>query len=103
MLQLLHVEWASHVLLDGSDLKINYDNKQCTANGKTVNEGDAITIDGSSGIVYVGDIPTVEPKINLNFKKILEWSQKSKSIGIRAKRLTLQKEQNLQESLEDKE
>ena len=67
-----------------SDLKINYDNKQCTANGKTVNEGDAITIDGSSGIVYVGDIPTVEPKINLDFKKILEWSQKSKSIGIRA-------------------
>ena len=67
-----------------SDLKINYDNKQCTANGKAVNEGDAITIDGSSGIVYVGDIPTVEPKINLDFKKILEWSQKSKSIGIRA-------------------
>ena len=67
-----------------SDLKINYDNKQCTANGKTVSEGDAITIDGSSGIVYVGDIPTVEPKINLDFKKILEWSQKSKSIGIRA-------------------
>ena len=67
-----------------SDLKINYDNKQCTANGKIVNEGDAITIDGSSGIVYVGDIPTVEPKINLDFKKILEWSQKSKSIGIRA-------------------
>ena len=67
-----------------SELKIDYDNKQCTANGKTIHEGDAITIDGSSGAVHIGDIPTIEPKITEDFKQVLEWSQKAKKIGIRA-------------------
>ena len=67
-----------------SELKIDYDNKQCAANGKTIHEGDAITIDGSSGAVHIGDIPTIEPKITEDFKRILEWSQKAKKIGIRA-------------------
>ena len=52
--------------------------------GKTIHEGDAVTIDGSSGVVYIGDIPTIEPKVNSDFKQILEWSQKTKKIGIRA-------------------
>ena len=67
-----------------SELKIDYDNKQCAANGKTIHEGDAITIDGSSGAVHIGDIPTIEPKITEDFKQVLEWSQKTKKIGIRA-------------------
>ena len=67
-----------------SELKIDYDNKQCTANGKTIHEGDAITIDGSSGAVHIGDIPTIEPKITEDFKQVLAWSQKAKKIGIRA-------------------
>ena len=67
-----------------SDLKIDYDNKRCSVDGKTVREGDAITIDGSSGIVYIGDIPTIEPKITSDFKQILEWSKSAKKIGIRA-------------------
>ena len=67
-----------------SDLKIDYENKRCSVDGKTVREGDAITIDGSSGIVYMGDIPTIEPKITSDFKQILEWSKNAKKIGIRA-------------------
>ena len=67
-----------------SDLKIDNDNKQCSVDGKIVREGDAITIDGSSGIVYIGDIPTIEPKITSDFKQVLEWAQKAKTIGIRA-------------------
>ena len=67
-----------------SDLKIDYDNKQCSVDGKIIREGDAITIDGSSGNVYLGDIPTIEPKITADFKLILEWAQKAKKIGIRA-------------------
>lgn len=67
-----------------SDLKIDYDDKQCSVNGKVVHEGDAITIDGSSGVVYIGDIPTIEPKITSDFKTILEWAKQAKKIGIRA-------------------
>lgn len=59
-----------------SDLRIDYDNKQCSVDGKIVHEGDAITIDGSTGSVYLGEIPTTEPKITEDFKTILEWAQK---------------------------
>ena len=67
-----------------SDLKIDYDNKQCSVDGKIVREGDAITIDGSTGSVFIGEVPTIEPKITQDFKTILEWAQKAKKIGIRA-------------------
>jgi len=67
-----------------STLKIDNDNNQCSVNGTIVREGDAITIDGSSGYVYIGDIPTIEPKVTSDFKQILEWSKKAKKIGIRA-------------------
>ncbi len=67
-----------------ADLKINYEDRQCSINGKTLLEGDAMTIDGSSGIVYIGNIPTIEPKITSDFRQILKWAQMAKKIGIRA-------------------
>ncbi|MDP2668152.1 MAG: pyruvate, phosphate dikinase [Nitrosopumilaceae archaeon] len=67
-----------------ADLKIDYENKKCVANSKTIFEGDAVTIDGSSGEIFVGEVPTVEPKITEDFKTILSWSEKIKKIGIRA-------------------
>jgi len=67
-----------------SDMKINYDKKTATIDDKTINEDDIITIDGSSGKVYLGEIPAIEPKMTQDFKTILEWAQKSKKIGIRA-------------------
>ena len=67
-----------------SDLKIDYENRNCFANGKTINEGDLITIDGSSGTVFLGELPTIEPKITDDFKTILSWAQQTKKIGVRA-------------------
>ncbi len=66
------------------ELKIDYDNNTCTANGTTVREGEMISIDGSAGTVFVGEIPTVEPRVTKDFRQILDWAQKSKRIGIRA-------------------
>lgn len=67
-----------------SELRIDYANKKCTVNGSEVKEGDSITIDGGTGKVFVGDVPTIEPKITKDFKTILEWSKNAKKIGIRA-------------------
>jgi len=67
-----------------SDMKINYEQQTATVSDKVIKEGDSITIDGSSGNVFLGEIPTIEPKITQDFKTILEWSQKTKRIGIRA-------------------
>jgi pyruvate,orthophosphate dikinase len=67
-----------------SELKINADAKMATAGSITIHEGDAVTIDGSQGEVYLGEVPTIEPQITNDFKTILDWAQKSKRLGIRA-------------------
>ncbi len=67
-----------------SELKINYDNNTCTANGITVKENEMISIDGSAGTVFIGDVPTVEPKVTKDFQTILSWAQNTKQLGIRA-------------------
>ncbi len=67
-----------------SDMRIDYNLKQFFVDGKTISEGDIVTIDGSTGSVYTGEIPTVEPKLTDDFRTILGWSEKFKKLGIRA-------------------
>ena len=67
-----------------SDLKIDYDNNKCVANGITVLEGESITINGSTGEVYIGNLPTVEPQVTKDFQTILSWAQSKKKLGVRA-------------------
>ena len=66
------------------ELKIDYNNQTSTANGITVKDGDVISIDGSTGNVYIGEVRTVEPQVTEDFKTILLWAQKVKRLGIRA-------------------
>ena len=67
-----------------SDLKIDYDNNKCVANGITVLEGEPITINGSTGEVYIGNLPTLEPQVTKDFQTILSWAQSKKKLGVRA-------------------
>jgi pyruvate,orthophosphate dikinase len=66
-----------------SDMKIDNEKKIATIGDKVFKEGDTITIDGSTGNVYLGEIPTIEPEMTKDFKTILAWAQKTKKIGIR--------------------
>jgi pyruvate, orthophosphate dikinase len=67
-----------------AELKIDYDNNTCTANGIKVKEGETVTIDGSVGTVFIGEVPTVEPEVTKDFQTILSWAQNTKQLGIRA-------------------
>ncbi len=67
-----------------AELKIDYDSNTCTANGITIKENDMISIDGSTGIIFIGEVPTVEPKVTKDFQTILSWAQNVKQLGIRA-------------------
>ncbi|MYB30850.1 MAG: pyruvate, phosphate dikinase [Cenarchaeum sp. SB0663_bin_5] len=66
------------------DLHIDYDSDTCTTQNATLHSGDSITIDGSTGVIYTGEVPTISPKITKNFKRLLSWAQDSKRLGIRA-------------------
>ena len=56
----------------------------CSVGDTQVRSGEHITIDGATGSVYVGTVPTVRPRITSNFKTVLEWAREGKRLGIRA-------------------
>lgn len=65
------------------EIKINEEKQTIIMNNKTFSHGDYITIDGVTGNVYDGKIPTVTPKLNGNFSTILEWTDNIKKLSVR--------------------
>jgi len=53
-------------------------------NGKTYNEGDWISLDGSTGNVYDGELPTVEPEVTGYFGTFMEWADSIRKLKVRA-------------------
>jgi pyruvate,orthophosphate dikinase len=65
------------------DIKMDEANKKFELNGKTYNEGDAISIDGSTGNIYDGIIPTVDATIAGEFGRIMDWADKYRVLKVR--------------------
>jgi len=65
------------------DIKINEEKQSITIGSKTFSQGDFITLDGATGNVYDGKIPTVSPKLNEKFSTILEWADNSRKLQVR--------------------
>ena len=59
------------------------DSKTFVLAGKTYTEGDIISIDGSTGNVYDGEIPTVDATISGDFGRIMAWADKYRVLGVR--------------------
>ncbi len=66
-----------------SEITIDYENKQFKAGNEIVKEGDVITIDGGSGRVMKGLVPTVKPEISGYFSTIMKWSDEFRKLKIR--------------------
>ncbi len=65
------------------EIAMDEENKQFTLNGKTYKEGDYISIDGSTGAIYDGIIPTVDAEISGNFGIIMGWADKFRALKVR--------------------
>ncbi len=65
------------------EIKMDEDNKKFELAGKTYNEGDYISIDGSTGNIYDGIIPTVDATIAGEFGRIMEWADKYRVLKVR--------------------
>lgn len=66
-----------------ADLILDAENKQLRGkNGMIVNEGDVLTIDGSTGLIYKGQVPLIDATENTHFNTILHWADKYKRIGV---------------------
>ena len=66
-----------------SEIKIDYENKLFKAGNFEVKEGDVITIDGGSGKVMIGEVPTVKPDISGDFSKLMNWADHYRKLKVR--------------------
>ena len=65
------------------EIKMDEENKKFELAGKTYHEGDYISIDGSTGNIYDGIIPTVDASIAGEFGRIMGWADKYRRLGVR--------------------
>ena len=66
-----------------SEIDINYEQKIFKTQSTEVKEGDVITIDGSSGRIILGNVPTIKPEISGDFSKLMEWADKIRKLKVR--------------------
>lgn len=67
------------------ELVINYSRGEFSVGGKTIKkEGEAISLNGSTGAVYSGKIPTSEPDLSGSFATLLSWADEIRTLGVRA-------------------
>ncbi|WP_045226671.1 pyruvate, phosphate dikinase [Methyloterricola oryzae] len=65
-------------------IKVDSRARLATVGDVTLKEGDVITIDGSNGNVYLGEIPTIEPKFSEELKTLLSWADEMAEIKVMA-------------------
>ena len=66
-----------------AEINIDYEKKQFRASDQIIKEGDIITIDGSSGKVMLGTVPTVKPEISGYFSTIMKWADQFRKLKVR--------------------
>ena len=65
------------------DIEFAEDGKSFTLGGKTVNEGDYISLDGSTGKIYLGEVRTVPASISGNFDRLMKWADEIRTLRVR--------------------
>ncbi len=65
------------------DIKMDEANKKFELGGKVFKEGDVISIDGTTGNIYDGEIKTVDATIAGEFGRVMEWADKFRTLGVR--------------------
>ena len=66
-----------------TDINMDEENKKFTLNGVTFTEGDYISIDGTTGNIYQGEMPTVEAQIAGEFGRVMAWADKYRRLKVR--------------------
>lgn len=66
------------------DIHVEYKKKRFKVGKTTVKQGDWISVNGSNGKVYKGQLPTREPKLTGPFKTLMKWADQMRKLGVRA-------------------
>ncbi len=66
------------------ELRIDYGQQLVKVNGTTIKKGDWITLDGGTGEVYAGRLPTVDAQLSGDFGTLMQWADEFRTMGVRA-------------------
>ena len=72
-----------------SEIDINYNQKIFKTSSVEIKEGDIITIDGSTGRIILGNVPTVKPEISGDFSELMSWADNIRKLKVRTNSETL--------------
>jgi len=75
--------WGKSCIVGCEKLNIDYEKKIFTAGAFTVKEGDFITLDGSTGSVYSGELKLVAPKLPAAYETLMKWADEVRKIKVR--------------------
>jgi pyruvate,orthophosphate dikinase len=67
-----------------NSLDIDYSQQQFSVNGAVITKGEWITVDGSTGRVFLGQVPTVQPVLGPEFHELMSWADKFRRLRVRA-------------------
>lgn len=67
-----------------SEIKVDEIEKVIKANNLIIHEGETISLDGNTGIIYKGEIEKLNPKLTGNFKIFMDWVNEIKDLGVKA-------------------
>jgi len=75
--------WGKCCIVGCEQLEVNYAAKVAHANGKTIHEGDWITLDGNDGIVYLGQVNLSTPQLPKAFDTLMRWADSIRKLHVR--------------------
>jgi pyruvate,orthophosphate dikinase len=75
--------WGKCCVAGAGAIEIDEKGKKIKVNGKTFTHKDVISIDGSTGEVFAGELATVSPKMSGDFETVMKWADKHRKLGIR--------------------
>ena len=82
--------WGKCCVVGCEGLDVDYANKMMSVDGRVVRQGEWITLNGTEGIVYQGEVPLVVPEMPKDYFTILKWADEMRQIGVRANADTAQ-------------
>ena len=75
--------WGKCCVVGAESLNIDYKAGAMNVNGKVVKEGDWLTLDGSEGVVYSGEMPLVVPQLPKSYDTLMKWVDETRRLGVR--------------------
>ena len=69
-------------IVGASEISVDVKNRRFSVDGTTVSQGEEITLDGTTGNVYLGKVPTIEPRPSGNFQTLLGWADEIRRLQV---------------------